>query len=224
MDKLVILGAGGHGRVVAEIASLTQKYSDIVFLDDKAPVDTFPYVYLGKCEEFKKYVKDSDFFVAIGNSVIRHLLQTVLEESDATITTLIHPSAVISPVVEIGYGTVIMAGVIVNTGAKIGKGVILNTLSSVDHDCIVDDYCHVAVGSHLCGTVHLGAETLIAAGATVINNITICPNCIVGAGATVINNLEKAGTYTGTPARLRKSTNVCNNMNSCLEDTDFCDS
>lgn len=200
MDKLVILGAGGHGRVVAEIALLSGKYTDIVFLDDKAPESSFPYPYVGDCSAFKQYLENSDFFVAIGNAAIRRRLQTEVEEAGGNITTLIHPSAIISQDVKIGHGTVVMAGAIVNTGSKIGNGVILNTASSVDHDCIVEDFCHVSVGAHLCGTVHLGAGTWIAAGATVINNVTICPDCLIGAGATVTHDLVNAGIYKGTPA------------------------
>ena len=202
MEKLVILGAGGHGRVVAEIASLSGKYTEIVFLDDKAPEGASPYPYAGECNAFTHYLENSDFFVAIGNAKIRQRLQTEVEEAGGTITTLIHPSAIISQDVKIGHGTVIMAGAIVNTGAKIGKGVILNTASSVDHDCIVEDFCHVSVGAHLCGTVHLGAGTWIAAGATVINNVTVCADCLVGAGATVTHDLQTAGIYMGTPATI----------------------
>ncbi len=194
------MGAGGHGRVVAEIAQLTGKYTDITFLDDKAPEATFPYPYMGKCKAFADYLTDYDFFIAIGNAMIRRRLQTEVEEAGGRIVTLIHPAAIISKDVTIGKGTVVMAGAIVNTGAKIGDGVILNTASSVDHDCVVEDFCHVSVGAHLCGTVYLGAGSWVAAGATVINNVTICSDCLIGAGATVTHDLLNAGIYKGTPA------------------------
>ncbi len=199
-NKLMIFGAGGHGRVVAEIAQLSGKYTDIAFLDDKAPDATFPYPYIGKCEKFANYQKDFDFFVAIGNATIRRWFQTEVEDAGGRIITLIHPASIISKDVTIGKGTVVMAGAIVNTGAQIGDGVILNTASSVDHDCVVEDFCHVSVGAHLCGTVHLGTGTWVAAGATVINNVTICPDCLIGAGATVTHDLQNAGIYKGTPA------------------------
>lgn len=200
VKKLMILGAGGHGRVVAEIAQLSGKYTDIVFLDDKAPDAMFPYAYVGKCDAFVDHLADYDFFIAIGNAAIRRRLQTDMETAGGNIVTLIHPSTIISHDVTIGKGTVIMAGAIVNTGSKIGDGVILNTASSVDHDCIVEDFCHVSVGAHLCGTVHLGTGTWVAAGATVINNVTICSDCLIGAGATVTHDLLNAGIYKGTPA------------------------
>ncbi len=200
VNKLMILGAGGHGRVVAEIAQLSGKYTDIAFLDDKAPEASFPYPYMGNCEAFLDYLTDYDCFIAIGNASIRRRFQTEVEEAKGRIVTLIHPATIISKDVTIGKGTVIMAGAIVNTGAKIGDGVILNTASSVDHDCVVEDFCHVSVGAHLCGTVHLGAGTWVAAGVTVINNVTICSDCLIGAGATVTHDLNIAGIYKGTPA------------------------
>ena len=200
MNKLMILGAGGHGRVVAEIAQLSGKYKDIAFLDDKAPEASFPYPYKGKCATITEYLKNYDFFIAIGNAVNRRWLQTEVEEAGGRIITLIHPSAIISKDVTIGKGTVVMAGAIINTGATIGNGVILNTASSVDHDCVVEDFCHVSVGAHLCGTVHLGSGTWIAAGATVINNVTICSDCLIGAGSTVTHDLLNSGIYKGTPA------------------------
>ena len=201
----MILGAGGHGRVVAEIAQLSGKYTDIAFLDDKAPEASFPYPYIGNCGAFVDHLADSDFFIAIGNAAVRRRLQTEVEEAKGQIVTLIHPAAVISKDVTIGKGTVIMAGAIVNTGAKIGDGVILNTASSVDHDCIIEDYCHVSVGTHLCGTVHVSKGTWIAAGAIVINNISICSNCLIAAGAIVIHDIRISGVYKGIPAVLDDS-------------------
>ena len=108
MDKLVILGAGGHGRVVAEIAQLSGKYTDIAFLDDKALEASFPYPYIGKCGAFADHLADSDFFIAIGNAAIRRRLQTDVETAGGNIVTLIHPSAIISHDVTIGKGTPVL--------------------------------------------------------------------------------------------------------------------
>ena len=94
-----------------------------------------------------------------------------------------------------------MAGAVINPGVGIGKGCIINTCSSVDHDCDVGDYVHIAVGSHLCGTVSVGDGTWIGAGATVINNVFICSDCMIGAGAVVVNDIQESGTYVGVPAR-----------------------
>ena len=94
-----------------------------------------------------------------------------------------------------------MAGAVINSGARIGTGCIVNTCASVDHDCNVGDYVHIAVGSHLCGTVSMGDETWIGAGAIVSNNISICSECMIGAGAVVVKDIKESGTYVGVPAK-----------------------
>ncbi len=196
-NRLIIIGASGHGKVVADIARLNG-YTDIMFLDDDTSLKTCgDYPVVGITKEASSY--DCDKFVAIGNCEIR---KRFLEDVDAV--TLIHPNAVISDDVEIGDGSVVMAGAVINTSTRIGKGCIVNTCSSVDHDCFVDDYVHVAVGAHLCGTVNVGCETWIGAGAIISNNIEICGNCVIGAGAVVVKNIDKSGTYVGVPALEKK--------------------
>ncbi|MBQ2727350.1 MAG: acetyltransferase [Clostridia bacterium] len=195
MNKLVIIGAGGHGRVTADTARLNG-YEDIVFLDDgDVPAAA------GMVSDYMKYAAEADFIVAIGNGAVRERIQTMLSDAGCRITTLIHPNAVIGSGVTIGEGTVVMAGAVVNTGAQIGCGVILNTCCSADHDCVIGDYCHISVGAHLAGSVTVGASTFICAGATVINNTAVCGNCVIGAGAVVIRNIDAPGTYAGVPAK-----------------------
>lgn len=196
MKKLVIIGAGGHGRVVADIAGLNG-YDDIIYLDDAdVPLAS------GKVSDYVKYISIADFIVAIGNNRIREKIQTMLMNSGCKVVTQIHPNAVIGSNIEIGTGTVVMAGVVVNTGARIGDGVILNTCCSVDHDCTIDDYCHISVGAHLAGSVTVEKKTFICVGATVINNISICEECVIGAGAVVVRNITVQGIYKGVPASL----------------------
>lgn len=198
MKKLTILGASGHGKVIAEIAKLNG-YSEIEFLDDDERISVCgPYSVIGKCDNAKNI--ENDIFVAIGNAKYRKKL--LKQYSAKTIPTLIHPNAVVADSVKIGKGTVVMAGVVINPGTAIGKGCIVNTCSSVDHDCIIGDFVHMAVGSHLCGTVVIGNDTWIGAGAIVSNNINICDGCTIGAGAIVIRDIKKKGTYIGIPAKI----------------------
>lgn len=204
MKDLVIIGAGGHGHVVADIAKCTNRFSTISFLDDSDINQVGQYLVIGKTDSFAQKIKNSCFVVAIGNSEIRQKFQVLLEQQGATLETLIHPSATVSSETTIGLGSVVMAGAVINPNAKIGKGVIINTCSSVDHDCVVEDFSHVSVGSHIAGTVTIGKNCMIGAGATIINNVKICDNCIIGAGATVVNDITKPGTYVGTPAKLIK--------------------
>ena len=192
MNRLIIIGASGHGKVAADIAGLNG-YTDIVFLDDNENVKSCGgYKVIGN----SKTVTDGDVFIAIGYSEIRKRLS-----EGRNVVTLIHPHAVIARDAVIGEGTVVMAGAVINPGARIGRGCIINTCSSVDHDCDIGDYCHVAVGAHLCGTVKTGESTWIGAGATVSNNINICGNCTIGVGCVVVKDIEEPGTYVGVPAK-----------------------
>lgn len=197
MKKLGIIGASGHGKVIADIAK-KNGYSEISFFDDNENIhECGSYPVTGKSAEARIF--DGDIIVGIGNAAIRKKIQEMLPVEK--LVTLIHPDAVIAEDVVIGVGTVVMAGAVVNSGVQIGNGCIINTCSSVDHDCILGDYVHIAVGSHLCGTVSVGSETWIGAGAIVSNNVAICSNCMIGAGAVVVKNLVKVGIYIGIPAK-----------------------
>ena len=198
LNKLVIVGASGHGKVIADIAKLNG-YKEIVFLDDNEAVDECAgYPVVGSSCDFTKVEKD--VVIAIGNAKIRSRIQEQYESQGFHLVTLIHPNATVADFAQIGVGSVVMAGAVINPYAKLCKGCIVNTCASVDHDCEVRDYVHVAVGAHLCGTVEVGAYTWIGAGATVSNNISICPECMIGAGAVVVKDLDEQGTYVGVPA------------------------
>lgn len=200
-ENLLIIGAGGHGRVVADVAGRTGNYRSIAFLDDAPACEGLPYPCLGGCGDAERFLNDHDVCVAIGNGAVRKRIMEKLEEKGAGFATVIAPEAVIGSNVRIGQGSVIMPGVIVNTGTSIGRGVILNTACSVDHDCVVGDYCHVAVGAHLCGTVQVEPLSWIGAGAVVINNVRICAECTLGAGAVVVKDILEPCTVVGCPAR-----------------------
>ncbi len=194
--KLIIIGASGHGKVVADIAML-MGFADIVFLDDNENITSCgKYPVIGKTNDLPKL--DGDVFVGIGNAKIREALMN--KYCDRVFPTLIHPKAVIAEDTSFGTGTVVMAGAVVNSGTTVGKGCIINTCSSVDHDCVINDYVHISVGAHVCGTVNIGESTWLGAGATVSNNVNICSGCMIGAGAVVIKNIYEAGTYVGVPA------------------------
>jgi sugar O-acyltransferase (sialic acid O-acetyltransferase NeuD family) len=193
--QIVIIGAGGQGRVVADIARC-MGYAQILFLDDGNAACA-----VGKTADYTKYLESAEFFVAIGNAAIRRKIQNMLEESVADIATLIHPHAVLAEGVVVGCGTAIMAGAVINPGAVIGKGAIINTSASVDHDSRIDDYAHITVGVRICGTVHIAENTWVGAGATVIQNLSVCADCMIGAGAVVVRSITEPGTYLGVPAR-----------------------
>ena len=199
MKRIILIGASGHGKVVADIARLNG-YEEISFLDDNIEITSCgKYPVIGTSRDYKDI--DCDFFVSIGNTEVRKRLIEQLISEKKHLPTLIHPHAVIAEDALIGYGSVIMAGVVINPGAVIGNGCIINTCSSVDHDCIIGDYVHVSVGARVCGSVIIGDETWVGADATVINNISVCKKCLIGAGAVVIHNLTESGTYVGVPVK-----------------------
>ena len=195
--QLMIIGAGGHGKVIRDIAKKTG-YKEIYFLDD---VVTEKENYKGKVFEFKRYIDTADFFIAIGNNEKKKKIQSEIAACGGVFVNMIHPRAVIAEDVKLGVGISVMAGAVINSGTKIGNGVIINTLSSVDHDCLIEDFVHIAVGAHIAGNVKIGENTFIGAGATVINNVSVCGDCIIGAGGVVVRNLNKSGIYKGVPVK-----------------------
>lgn len=200
--KLMIIGAGGHGKVIADIARKMNRWESIAFLDDNGAVkECAGCRVVGKTEDAAGWKDLADFFVAIGNNAVRENVQESLEAKGLSVATLIHPSAVIADGAEMGAGTAVMAGVVINPSSRIGKGCIINTSCSIDHDNILDDYVHVSPGAHLAGTVSVGRGSWIGIGGIVSNNVSICAHCKLGAGAVAIRDIEEPGIYAGVPAK-----------------------
>lgn len=204
-NKLLIIGASGHGKVVADIAMRMARWREIAFLDDNEDIKSSMGIRaIGKVSDVSKYINEYDIFVGIGNNAIRKDIHEKLEGISASIPTLIHPSAIIGEQVELGVGTVVMAGVVINCCTKIGKGCIINTGSTIDHDNIIEDFVHISPGVHLAGTVKVGNNTWLGIGSNVKNNICIVNDCIIGAGSVVIRNITIPGIYFGVPAKENK--------------------
>lgn len=206
---LIIIGASGHGKVVADIAvrQITEngqrRYTSIQFLDDdKTKNICGAYPVIGTTENLEQYL-GMDLFIAIGDAKIRERIAERLESIHASVPVLVHPNSVIGESVSLGQGSVIAGGVVINADAAIGQYCIVNTGATVDHDCVVGDYVHIAPGVHICGDVHIGRGSWIGAGAAVVQGLRICEGCMVGAGAAVVHDLKEAGTYMGVPAKCR---------------------
>lgn len=198
MKKVVIIGAGGHGKVAADIVRLSG--DEVVgFLDDDPPKKLTGSNVIGNTNDIGKQ-SDCMYFAAIGNAEIRKKIM----QNNVLWYTAIHPTAVISDNVKIGEGSLLAANSVVNTGSKIGRGCIVNTAATVDHDCVLEDFVHISPGVHLSGSVRVGIGTWIGVGACVVNNIEICGGCVIGAGAVVVDSIDKAGTYIGVPAMKRR--------------------
>lgn len=196
--KVVIIGAGGHGRVVADIADSCGD-TVIGFLDDSGKPNDKVNVIGTSADAVKYCGSETELFVAIGNCKVREKIMNSLP--DAKWYTAIHPSAVISPSSVIGDGTCIMPNAVINNSAVIGKGCIINTCASVDHDDIIGDYVHISCGARLAGTVTVGNSSWVGIGSTVSNNISIGSDIMIGAGAVVVKDITEEGTYIGVPAR-----------------------
>ena len=191
--KLMIIGASGHGKVVSEVA---KSFYDIIdYLDDNNQKA------IGKVCDFKKYIDEYDFIVAIGNNEIRERITQCLLEFNANVVNVISAFSYISSDLKLGVGNVVMPGCIIQPGCVIGDGVIVNTSATIDHENIIGSYAHISVGSHLAGNVHIGKRTFVGVGTNIINNIEVTGDCVIGAGSTVLSNIIENGTYVGTPAK-----------------------
>ena len=175
MSKIIaIIGAGGHGKVVGEIALLNH-YINIIFFDDKiGKIEKFPFTIFNNLDYLKKHLKDYDaFFVAIGNNYIRHNITGWLKKEKVNIVTLIHPKSTISKFTSLGLGICVMANAVVNAGTLIKDGVIINTSSSIDHDCVINDFAHISPNCSLSGEVEIGKFTHLGTGTSVHPGISI---------------------------------------------------
>lgn len=196
--KVVIIGAGGHARVVADTVSICGD-TVIGFLDD-SDVKNEKVNVIGKTADAINYCDgETELFVAIGNCAVREKIMSSLP--NAKWYTAIHPSAVISPSAVIGEGTCIMPNAVVNNSAVIGRGAIINTCASVDHDDVIGDFVHIACGAHLAGAVTVGKGTWVGIGSTISNNVSVCENLMIGAGTVVVKDITEEGTYVGVPAK-----------------------
>jgi sugar O-acyltransferase (sialic acid O-acetyltransferase NeuD family) len=201
MHNLIIIGAGGHAKVVVDIANALG-YNILGFLDDNTTINEFANLkQLGKIEDCTKYIDKAKFVIAIGNNAVR---KRIAEEYNLKFATLIHPSAVVSPNATIGEGSVVMPLCVINSNTQIGEHCIINTAAIVEHDNTIGDFSHISPNATLCGTVNIGDMCHIGAAVTVINNTNICSDCIIGAGAVVTKDINKSGTYVGVPAKVIK--------------------
>lgn len=201
MHNLIIIGAGGHAKVVVDIA-IANKYNILGFLDDNSNTDKlFSFHKLGSVSDAPKFSNSAQFIIAIGNNEIR---KSMAQKYDLNFATLIHPTAVIGSQVQIEKGSVVMPMAVINANTKIGKHCIINTAAVIEHDNTIGDYSHISPNATLCGTVNVGKMCHIGATATVINNTNICSNCIIGAGAVVTRDINDSGTYVGVPIKVIK--------------------
>lgn len=202
MKSCAILGASGHGKVVAEIAELNG-YQNITFFDDRWPSLTSVehWDVYGDTAALLATANEYDVVVvAIGHNATRCMKQRELNTAGANFDVLVHPSAVISKYANIKAGTVVMANAIVNPFSHIGASCIINTNSTVEHDCKLADGVHISPGTSLAGGVEVGENAWIGIGSQVKQLVLIGRDVVVGAGSTVVNHIPDFQTVVGSPA------------------------
>jgi len=200
----MIIGAGGHGKVVADTAACTKQWEKIVFSDVRYPELSDVGHWSVICDDNDLTENDKhkyDFIVAIGDNHTRYKLHQELIKKGFNLVNVIHPSAEISDYADIGIGNVIMANVVVNIDVKMGDAGIVNTAATIDHDCLIRDGVHISPGAHLAGQVEVGQHSWIGIGATVKQLIVIGADVTLGAGSVAIENIPDGKKAVGIPAR-----------------------
>ena len=204
MSTLLIIGAGGHGKVVADAALATGHWNGIVFLDDAWPEKktTGPWTIHGKIDQLTDWKgRCAHAVVAIGNNHLRMELQSQLVAAGFDVATVVHPSAQVSPYAKLGAGSVVLANAVVNVDATVGDATIINTAATIDHDCRLGKGVHIAQGANIGGGVIIGDYSWIGIGAAIRHYSRIGADVTVGAGAAVISDILDGITVGGCPAR-----------------------
>ena len=203
MKQLALLGASGHGKVVAD-AALAAGWQAVVFFDDAWPGVSVNghWPVVGNTAALLERLNEFDgVLVAIGNCAVRWQKQQTLQAAGARLVTVVHPHACVSPFARLGAGTVVMGGAVVNVDAVVGEAGIINTGATVDHDCTLAHAVHISPGAHLSGNVTVGACSWVGVGATVRQGIRVGAGVIVGAGTVVVQPVADGLTVIGNPAR-----------------------
>lgn len=206
MKKIVIIGAGGHGQVVADALILMNDAEPVAFLDDNPEFKNKKILGIpvsGGNEELCKLEHDG-VVIAVGNNSVRKQIFNKLKNSGEHLFSVVHPGAIVSPAAKIGEGCMILAGAVVNTGAEIGNNTILNTNCTVEHHNIIGPHVHIAPGSTLGGEVIIEEGAMIGIGATVLPRTKIFSGAMLGAGSTALKDIPPNMLAIGNPARCIK--------------------
>lgn len=205
MKKLLVIGAGGHSKVVIDIIRQNMEF-DIVGLIDKDRNYTYlNYSVIGDDEDLFKIKAELNIgyaFVALGSNAVRKKVTEHAIKLGFCLINVISKYAVVSETAELGMGNVIMPGAILNAQVKLGNHCIVNTNASVDHDCIVGDYVHIAPGCAISGNTQIGNQCFLGTGTKVIDNIKVAEQVVSGAGSVIVRDIPVSCKVVGVPARV----------------------
>jgi len=207
--RLVIVGAGGHAKVVVDIL-LAQDGWDIVGLTDAdpSPRKIYGLPVLGRDEDVLPNLRRQGVeaaFVALGDNVLRLRIAARLRALGFDLPNAISPRAFVSPNATLGVGIAVMPQAAINAAATIGDFAIINTAASIDHDCVVGEGAHIGPGAVLAGWVRVGARVFVGVGAAAVPGVEIGADAVIGAGAAVIRRVPAGATSIGVPARIRRT-------------------
>ncbi len=205
MKKIAVVGASGHGKVIADLAEACGY--QVFFFDDAFPEKTHleHWAVLGSFDDlFAQPDAFPSVFVAIGNNAIRAKLANQLQAHGFTLPVLIHPSAVISQYASIASGSAVLANVVVNAFAKVAQNCIINTAAVVEHDCILEEAVHLSPNVALAGNTKVNAFSWLGIGSVTKQGVEIGTNTIIGANSTVLENIPANVTAVGSPALIKK--------------------
>lgn len=203
-QKIIVVGGGGHAKVLLSVLLRLPQYEVIGFIDDnEAITDLLGFPRLGGITKVNTSLETKTLALGLGHVGNLSFYKRVIELYTSlgfSFATIIAPTAFVSPFATIGKGVAIADGVIIQPGAVLNDYVIINTNASVDHDTVIGSYTHVAPGCAISGAVHIGSECLLGTGSAVIQGITITDGCVIGAGASVVTDCLVSGVYVGVPA------------------------
>lgn len=205
--EIVVIGGGGHAKVVISILRKLSRFRTIGYTDLKNNGALLDVPYIGDDSAVARICQESGRLHVVlgvgqvGSGAARSRIAERLEAIPILFPVIVSSTAIVDESVALGDGTVVMDSVVMNAGAVAGKGAIVNTGAIVEHDVVLGDWVHVAPGSVISGGTRIGTRSMIGAGAVVIEGRTIAADCIVGAGAVVVRDIEEAGVYAGCPAR-----------------------
>ncbi len=210
-EKLLLIGGGGHSKVVISILYKLDKFDILGIIDKyKSKGTTINGIkVIGEDKDLEDFYNSGvrNALITLGSvkdNIKRENLFNITKDIGYDFPVIVSPDAIIDKNVEIGEGTVIMPGVIINPDAKIGKNCIINTGAIVEHDCILSDHIHIAPGVHISGGVNIGKGSFVGIGATIIQGINIGRNVTIGAGTVVIRDVPDNVVLVGNPARVVK--------------------
>jgi len=209
MKDILIIGGGGHAKVVASLLKKHEAWNPIGYtdLDDYGPLLSLPY--LGTDNIIYSLISDRALKYAVigigmvGSTEDRAEIIKKVQVSGLSFPAVYSSHSIVNEEVKVGDGSIIMDGAVIQSGTRIGRHSIINTSAIVDHDCIIGDHVHLAPGVTLSGDVELGSHSLVGTGASILQGIKITDHVIIGGGATVISHLESSGIYVGVPAKLK---------------------